>query len=120
MGHVFAYNGKPMQGFNSYFSTALTNAEIDDYRFHDLRHTFASLVLMRGGSLKDVQELFGHKDITMTLRYAHLTQEHKRNAVNLLNGLTTKGQNSTMSDFRNQRKTRKLQMLDIIGRGERI
>ena len=98
-GHVFAYNGEPMQGLKSSFSTALTNAEIDDFRFHDLRHTFASLVLMRGGSLKDVQELLGHKDITMTLRYAHLTQEHKRNAVNLLNGLTAKGQNSSMSDY---------------------
>ncbi|MBC8394449.1 MAG: hypothetical protein H8E17_18015 [Deltaproteobacteria bacterium] len=43
---------------------------------------------MKGGSLKDIQELLGHKTMTMTLRYAHLTQEHKRNAVNLLNGLT--------------------------------
>ena len=57
-----------------------------DFRFHDLRHTFASQVLMKGGTLKDVQELLGHK--TMTLRYAHLTQEHKKKAVNLLNGLT--------------------------------
>jgi len=43
---------------------------------------------MKGGTLKDVQELLGHKTMTMTLRYAHLTQEHKRKAVNLLNGLT--------------------------------
>jgi len=45
-------------------------------------------LLQRGGTLKDVQELLGHKTMTMTLRYAHLTQEHKRKAVNLLNGLT--------------------------------
>jgi len=45
---------------------------------------------MKGGSLKDVQELLGHKTMTMTLRYAHLTQEHKRKAVNLLNGLTAR------------------------------
>ena len=38
--------------------------------------------------MKDVQELLGHKSMTMTLRYAHLTQESKRKAVNLLNGLT--------------------------------
>jgi hypothetical protein len=44
---------------------------------------------MRGGSLKDIQELLGHKTMTMTLRYAHLTQKHKKKAVNLLNGLTT-------------------------------
>ena len=60
-----------------------------NFRFHDLRHTFASQVIMRGGTLKDVQELLGHKTMTMTLRYAHLSQEHKRKAVNLLNGLTT-------------------------------
>jgi len=42
--------------------------------------------MMKGGNLKDVQKLLGHK--TMTLRYAHLTQEHKKKAVNLLNGLT--------------------------------
>ena len=43
---------------------------------------------MKGGSLKDVQELSGHKTMTLTLRYAHLAQEHKRKAVNLLDGLT--------------------------------
>ena len=43
---------------------------------------------MNGASLKDVQEILGHKDMTMTLRYAHLSQEHKKKAVNLLNGLT--------------------------------
>ena len=46
-------------------------------------------VLLKGGSLKDVQELLGHQTMTLTLRYAHLTQEHKKRAVNRLNGLTT-------------------------------
>jgi len=59
-----------------------------DFHFHDLRHTFASQLILNGGSLKDVQELLGHKSMTMTLRYAHLTQESKKKAVNLLNGLT--------------------------------
>jgi len=76
----------PFTEIKSSFTSALKRAEIVDFRFHDLRHTFASQVLMKGGSLKDVQELLGHK--TMTLRYAHLTQEHKRKAINLLNGLT--------------------------------
>jgi integrase len=43
---------------------------------------------MRGASIKDVQELLGHEDITMTLRYAHLSEEHKKKAVGLLEGLT--------------------------------
>jgi hypothetical protein len=48
---------------------------------------------MRGGDLKDVQELLGHKSMSMTLRYSHLSQEHKKKAVNLLNGLTALSQN---------------------------
>lgn len=88
--HVFLYNGKPMKRNKSAFRTAVKRAGIVDFRFHDLRHTFASQILINGGSLKDVQELLGHKDMTMTLRYSHLTQERKRKAVNLLNRLTAK------------------------------
>jgi hypothetical protein len=43
---------------------------------------------MRGASLKEVQELPGHKTVTMTLRYSHLAEENKKKAVGLLNGLT--------------------------------
>jgi integrase len=45
---------------------------------------------MRGGTLKEVQEILGHTSMTMTTRYAHLSQEKKREAVNLLKGLTGK------------------------------
>jgi site-specific recombinase XerC len=45
-------------------------------------------MIMRGAGLKDVQEILGHKTMTMTMRYAHLSQEHKRKAVNLINDLT--------------------------------
>ena len=44
-----------------------------------------------GFNLKNIQDLLGHKTMTFTLRYAHLIQEHKRKAVNLLNGLTASG-----------------------------
>jgi integrase len=70
------------------FTSSLDRAGIKDFHFHDLRHTFASQMIMRGASLKEVQEILGHKTMTMTLRYAHLSQEHKKKAVNLLNGLT--------------------------------
>lgn len=95
--NIFLYDGKPFHLIKESFKTALKNAGITDFRFHDLRHTFASQLIMGGGSLKDVQELLGHKTMTMTLRYAHLSQEHKRKAVNLLNGLTNKARREILS-----------------------
>ncbi len=89
--HVFTYQGKRVEDIKVAFNGAVRRAGIVDLKFHDLRHTFASQVLLRGGSLKDIQELLGHKNMKMTLRYAHLTQEHKKRAVNLLNGLTALG-----------------------------
>jgi integrase len=86
-GYVFTYAGRRLTTNRKGFKAALRRAEIDDFRFHDLRHTFASQVLLRGGSLKDIQELLGHKDIRTTMRYAHLTQQSKIDAVNLLNGI---------------------------------
>jgi len=83
--------GKPFNDIKTSFKASLRRAGIEDFRFHDLRHTFASHFVMRGGSLKELQEILGHKNITMTMRYAHLSQEHKKKAVNLLNGLTASG-----------------------------
>lgn len=81
-------NGHPYHDIDGSFKTALKKARIKDFRFHDLRHTFASHFVMRGGSLKELQELLGHKDTKMTMRYAHLSQEHKAKAINRLKGLT--------------------------------
>jgi len=86
--HVFTYYGRRIKRIDRAFNAALDRADIQDFKFHDLRHTSASHFIMRGGSLKELQEILGHKDIKMTMRYAHLSQEQKKKAVNLLNGLT--------------------------------
>ncbi len=61
-------------------------------RFHDLRHTFASHLVMSGVPIRTVQELLGHADITMTLRYAHLTPEFRQEAIRKLEAHVLKGE----------------------------
>ena len=87
--YVFTYAKRLVSRIDRAFHGALNRAGIEDFKFHDLRHTFASHLVMKGASLKEVQELLGHKTMTMTLRYAHLSQDHKKKAVSLLNGLTS-------------------------------
>ncbi len=86
MPHVFFDNatGRPYQDVKRSFKTALKKTGIRDFHFHDLRHTFASHLVMSGIDLTTVSKLLGHKSLTMTLRYSHLSQGHLNNAVNVL------------------------------------
>jgi len=77
-------SGKPYTNVRTSFDTALKRAGIKDFRFHDLRHTFASHLVMLWIDLKTVQELLGHKSFSMTLRYSHLSPDHKDRAVDIL------------------------------------
>jgi len=60
------------------FNTALKNAGIEDFHFHDLRHTFATHFLVRGGDIRVLQELLGHSNITMTMKYTHVVDNFKK------------------------------------------
>ena len=65
-------------------SAALGAAKIEDFRFHDLRHTFASRLAMEGVDLLTIKELGGWKSLLMVQRYAHLSPSHRRTAIERL------------------------------------
>jgi integrase len=81
------FGGRNWNGFRSAWETALRTARIENFRFHDLRHTFASWAVQRGATLQEVKDLLGHKTLAMTLRYAHLAPERLRAAVATLDGI---------------------------------
>ena len=94
-GHESEYvftnkDGRPYSDIKHSFTTAVKKAGLVDFRFHDIRHTFASHLVMQGIDLTTIKELLGHKDITMTLRYAHLAPGHKKKAVNTLDKVMRK------------------------------
>jgi integrase len=62
---------------------------IEDFRFHDLRHTFGSHLVMQGVDLRTVQQVMGHKDIGMTMRYSHLSPEYVQKTIERLDRLWT-------------------------------
>ena len=73
--------------YRSAWEAAVKRARLEDFRFHDLRHTFASWSVQRGASVQEVKELLGHASLAMTMRYAHLSPEHLRRAVARLDDL---------------------------------
>lgn len=73
--------GKGPAAIRHAFERAVAAAEIEDFRFHDLRHTFASYLAMSGATLAEIADAMGHKTLAMVKRYAHLSQQHARGVV---------------------------------------
>ena len=76
--------GKLNENFRREWQAAIELSGLEDFRFHDLRHTFASRLVMAGVDLAVLRELLGHRDFEMTLCYAHLAPSHLRAAVAVL------------------------------------
>ena len=71
-------DGPPIKNFGKSRRESCRLAGLENFHFHDLRHTYCPNLLLSGATLKDIQEMIGHSDVSMTNRYAHLTTEHKR------------------------------------------
>lgn len=69
-----------------WLETSVKRAGIPNFHWHDLRHTFASRMVMAGVDIRTVQELLGHRDIKMTMRYSHLSPDHRATAVEKIVG----------------------------------
>lgn len=78
------HNGTPMTTVKTAWGNLLKEARIENFRWHDMRHHFASRLVMVGVDLNTVRALLGHSDLKMTLRYAHLAPEHTAIAVEKL------------------------------------
>lgn len=87
---VFTYRGKPVTRCNNHaWLKALKRAGIKDFRWHDLRHTWASWHVQSGTSLHELQQLGGWSEYDTVLRYAHLSSDHLRKAAERVSGTFT-------------------------------
>ncbi len=84
---VFPSPSNPKRPWNCRPSwlTALQKANIQNFRFHDLRHSCASYLAMNGASLAEIAEVLGHKTLQMVKRYAHLSEAHTAKVVQSMN-----------------------------------
>ena len=71
--------------FRKAWASALRRADIQNFRWHDLRHSAASYLAMNGASTREIAEILGHKTLQMSMRYAHLTENHSTNLVRAMN-----------------------------------
>jgi integrase len=70
--------------WRDWFEVCIKKAGIQDFTYHDLRHTFASRLRMLGVELADIAELLGHRSLAMVMRYAHVSEEYQRKTIEKL------------------------------------
>src|SRR4029077_8608917 len=95
-GRVFQSEktGEPLENGRHWFDDAVIEAGIRNFRWHDLRHTFASRLRMKDAPLEDIADLLGRKSLTMTRRYAHLGPNKLHRVVSLLGPSATRSASS--------------------------
>jgi integrase len=76
--------GNRLDNISSSWEKLVTDAKLDDFTFHDLRHTFATRALQKGADIVTLSRLMGHSSLKMTLRYAHTSDAELRAAVDRL------------------------------------
>jgi integrase len=98
-GRVFKSRktGNPLENGRHWFDDAVMEAGIENFLWHDLRHTFASRLRMQGTALEDIADLLGHKSLMMTRRYAHLGPNKLHAVVSLLGPSDTRSDTSENS-----------------------
>jgi len=89
---VFAGRGGEPLNIRSAWDSAVKAAKLDNFRFHDCRHTAASYLAMNGATLLELSQILGHKTLSMVKRYAHLTEQHLHNVVERMNTAFLSGQ----------------------------
>jgi integrase len=75
--HALRNTDRPFGGFRKHWDTAVLTAQLEDFRFHDLRHTAASYLAMSGASPLEIGDVLGHRTLAMVYRYSHLSTAHK-------------------------------------------
>lgn len=103
-GRVFLYEGKPINDVKKSFKTARHEIVkgkkvcwLPDFRFHDLRHSFACWFINEGGSLKEIQDALGHADPRTTQKYARIKKETLKNSLDKVTSFGQIGWNKKVS-----------------------
>ena len=97
---IRARSGEALQSPRHWFEEAVKAAAVENFHWHDLRHTFASRLAMAGVGIRAIQEALGHKSIAMTVRYSHLSPDFLQDAVDKLVAHPSEAVTANRSDTR--------------------